>query len=114
MRIGDCSSDVCSSDLAMLLGRFARGRPVLWCENRTARERSGLPGTIYAPGIAAFGIAPEDLILARTRRDDEALWTAEEALRTPTQIGRASWRERACQVVCVSVFAVSIKKKKKT
>src|SRR3546814_5833524 len=67
---------------AMLLGRFARGRPVLWCENRTARERSGLPGTIYAPGIAAFGIAPEDLILARTRRDAEALWTAEEALRS--------------------------------
>lgn len=73
---------------AVLLGRLGhdgvgRCRPVLWCENRAASGRGGLSGGVYAPGLAAFGLRPEDLILAEARRDAEALWVVEEVLRTP-------------------------------
>ena len=73
---------------AMLLGRLARDesgrcRPILWCENRAASGRGGLSGGVYAPGLATFGLRPEDLILVEARRDAEALWVVEEVLRTP-------------------------------
>jgi len=73
---------------AMLLGRLGRDgtgrcRPILWCENRAASGRGGLSGGVYAPGLAAFGLRPEDLILVEARRDAEALWVVEEVLRNP-------------------------------
>lgn len=72
---------------AMLLARLgcgtSGGRPVLWCENRSARGRGGRPGGVYAPGLSIFGLHPETLILTEAGRDAEALWVAEEALRTP-------------------------------
>ena len=48
---------------------------VLWC--RTSRN-----GSLYAPGLAAFGLAPDRLILARARSEQEALWAMEEGLRS--------------------------------
>lgn len=47
---------------------------VLWC---TAR-----PG-LYAPGLAAFGLSPDRLLLARGRDDQARLWAMEEGLRCP-------------------------------
>jgi protein ImuA len=36
---------------------------------------------LYAPGIAAYGLKPERLIVVRARRDADILWAMEEALR---------------------------------
>ena len=60
---------------AGLLARLAGTREtVLWC----GRGRGGL----YGPGLAAFGLAPERLILVRARTDTEVLWVLEEGLRS--------------------------------
>jgi protein ImuA len=39
---------------------------------------------LYAPGIAAYGLKPERLIVVRARRDADILWAMEEALRCRT------------------------------
>jgi protein ImuA len=39
---------------------------------------------LYAPGIAAYGLKPERLIVVRARRDTDILWAMEEALRCRT------------------------------
>lgn len=66
---------------AALLARLGvDGRPALWCLGRRSRSRGGL----YGPGLATFGLDPEQLILARGGRDDEVLWAMEEGLRAPT------------------------------
>ncbi|CAA7621418.1 ImuA family protein [Magnetospirillum sp. UT-4] len=59
---------------AALLGRVAgaRGRPVLWVAARP---------DLYAPGLAAFGLTPERLVVALARRPAEALWAMEEGAR---------------------------------
>jgi protein ImuA len=38
---------------------------------------------LFAPGLAALGLAPERLILVRARARDTGLWALEEALRSP-------------------------------
>jgi protein ImuA len=57
----------------MLLARLAdRTRSVLWV----------CPGDdLYGPGLVSFGLPLERLILVRTRKPAEILWTIEEALR---------------------------------
>ncbi|MGQ9366880.1 ImuA family protein [Azospirillum sp. ST 5-10] len=59
---------------AVLLARLvAVGRgPAVWI----VRGRD-----LHAPGLAAYGLGPERLIAVRARRDAEALWAMEEALR---------------------------------
>ena len=39
---------------------------------------------LYAPGIAAYGLKPERLIVVRARRDADILWAMEESLRCRT------------------------------
>jgi protein ImuA len=46
---------------------------VLWC---------AASDDLYAPGLAAYGLAPARLILARCRSDAEILWAMEEGLRS--------------------------------
>jgi protein ImuA len=55
---------------AGIAGRLAG--EVLWC--LTA-------GDLYAPGLAALGLPPQRLIVARCRNDGEVLWAMEEGLR---------------------------------
>jgi protein ImuA len=55
-----------------LAGAGARGL-VLWCLGR---------GDLYAPGLPALGLDPARLVVVRARRTEEALWVAEEALRS--------------------------------
>jgi len=61
---------------ALLAARRAAlaGGTVLWC---TAQR------TLYGPGLAAFGLTPQRLLLAWGRRDEDRLWAMEEGLRCP-------------------------------
>ena len=59
---------------AALLARFIAGRgPALWCLAR---------GDLFGPGLGAFGLAPDRLIIARARHSDDVLWAMEEGLRS--------------------------------
>src|SRR3546814_4790160 len=108
MRISDWSSDVCSSDLP---AGTARPRTRAALASRSVRtpcgqRRRGNAGLLPArdrpqadggarralTGIPAWPKMPRD-----GRRDGK--------------IGRASWRERVCQYVEISVVAVSYTKK---
>jgi protein ImuA len=58
--------------LAGILARLEPQRPVLWCLSQN---------DLYAPGLAAAGLDPARLILARARPRD-VLWAMEEGLKT--------------------------------
>ena len=63
---------------AALLGRLLRrneavAAAVLWC-------RTGQP--LFPPGLAAFGLPPERLVVVEARRDADVLWAMEEGLRS--------------------------------
>ena len=66
---------------AALLARLTRlhGGVVLWCLQSD---------DLYAPGLAAYGLAPTQLLVARCRDDSESLWAMEEGLRSavPTAV----------------------------
>ncbi len=66
--------------LARLTNLEGPAAPVLWCQRLDdVYER----GALYGPGLAAFGLDPGQLIVARGRRDAEVLWAMEEGLRVP-------------------------------
>lgn len=65
----------CAALCARLAGD-GRGA-VLWCEGRRALDS----GALYPPGLTRYGLDPARVIVARPRRDTEALWAIEEALR---------------------------------
>ncbi len=54
---------------------MAAGRPLLWISGQGRLD-------LYAPGLAAFGLAPAALIVVQAR-GTAALWAMEEALREP-------------------------------
>jgi protein ImuA len=64
---------VAAAFLAGILARLAPERPVLWCL---------ATGDLYGPGLAACGLGPERLILARTQGEHAVLWAMEEGLRS--------------------------------
>jgi protein ImuA len=68
---------------AALAGRIAAVHgPVVWLLRATRRGRAVTPATEpYAPGLAAWGLGPERLVVARARSDEELLWALEEGLR---------------------------------
>src|SRR3546814_11361287 len=110
MRISDCSSDVCSSDLkvAEAANEAGPGRATyLHCDissrtgvdtafERGARAMGGIDGLVNAAGIERH-IDPQDIT------DDD--WDVLMAINvtgtflTNQEIGRASCRERVCQTV---------------
>jgi protein ImuA len=51
---------------------------VLWLQTDFARFEAG---ALYGPGVAAFGLPMECLIVLRVPRAQDALWAMEEALR---------------------------------
>jgi protein ImuA len=60
-----------------MAARLARaGGSILWCEHPALDA-----GRLYPPGLLRFGLDPGRLIVARVRKDAEALWTMEEGLR---------------------------------
>lgn len=73
--------------------------PVLWCEGGHGPFDAG---GLYGPGLAAFGLAPERLILAAPARDGELLWTLEEALKLgafAAVVGEIDGRTKALDLV---------------
>src|SRR3546814_3408080 len=81
MRISDWSSDVCSSDLAIVFwGEDKVRRRMSWGELRAAVAR-------LAAALKADGVGPGDRVAAYMPNLPE------------TEIGRASCRERVCQYV---------------
>src|SRR3546814_19879514 len=114
MRISDWSSDVCSSDLSCIWGAALCRWTMISAPPR------------FRPMLVAalLGFVAETLSLIRvavphTLVFDEVHYVPAArtmlALATPVntehpQIGRASGRERVCQYVVISVFAVKVKK----
>src|SRR3546814_15456039 len=97
MRISDWSSDVCSSDLRL----FGEGHGI-------AAERLRLAGRVAARKPPVFEVphrGRRQVLEAAGRRDGGF----QRKLRR--EIGRASGRERVCQVVLSSGVAVSSTKK---
>lgn len=71
------------SFIAALLGRLAastdnRDKQILWCLPPAGLYETG---NFYAPGLAAFGIDPTQVLVVRGRRDADIQWTMEEGLR---------------------------------
>ena len=94
--IGNGSATAFTAALAGRVQRLHR-RPVVWIAPRIAQRES-----LYAPGLAPFGLDPAALIVVRTPargRDGaaQALWAMEEALRTP-----------AVGAVCAEIDAVDL------
>src|SRR3546814_8131057 len=89
MRISDWSSDVCSSDLL---------RHFLAVHHHVAVVHPQARHLLRAVGAAAL----RELVLV-VRKDEVEAAAVDE-------VGRAACRERVCQYVSISVFAVSLKK----
>lgn len=61
---------------SLALQRNASGRPLFWIGTEDGFHEGGFP---YAPALLKdYGIAPERLILSRTRKIEDALWVASE------------------------------------
>ena len=61
---------------ALVAGRICgEGKSVLWC------VEEGSTVGLYGPGLAAFGVATERLVVVRCPTADEMLWAMEEGLR---------------------------------
>lgn len=82
---GDIGNGSATAFAAALAGRAQRLHriPVVWIAPRIVQRES-----LYAPGLAAFGLDPASLIVVRAPAQGrngtaQALWAMEEALRTP-------------------------------
>src|SRR5579883_1976626 len=78
---------VAAAFAAGLLARLARrrGAPILWC---LAAD------DLYGPGLAAHGLMPDRLVLARCRNDGDILWAMEEGRAAPSS--PRCWARSAC------------------
>lgn len=75
---------------AMVLGRTEGS--VLWIGSARAEWQA------WPPGLAAWGLTPDRLVLLRAERWKDALWAMEEALRCPAVGGALlvpGWEDRA-------------------
>lgn len=84
-KIGGALNGAVTAFAAAIAGKAqqARARPIVWIAPRTGPRES-----LYAPGLAGFGLDPVDLIAVRVPPGENfaatALWATEEALRAPT------------------------------
>src|SRR3546814_12998455 len=110
MRISDWSSDVCSSDLmlpnhAPLMVAEQYGTLAAIHGDRIDLGLGRAPGTDMMTAQALSRSSAEPQAFARSIFDLQG-WFGDTG-----KIGSASCRERGCQYVWISVFAVSLKKK---
>src|SRR3546814_16776402 len=104
VRISDWSSDVCSSDLAGVVGP---GGAQQACRGGDPREPGDLP--VDLADASRLRLQRVGLHLRRLQQHVHVLHRAESS-----ETGRASCRERVCQYVSISVVDVSLKKKIQT
>ena len=71
---GDATATGFAASLLARLDKVKSGAPILWCQ--TGRE-------LYGPGIAAYGLDPNRVILVHGRNDTDLLWAMEEGLAAP-------------------------------
>src|SRR3546814_11669664 len=102
MRIGDWSSDVCTSDLLQERGDEEADRQEE-ADQQGGDDEADEPQKLMLGGRLGRILADEFVVEARRVR----------SLGLPRHtIGRASCRERVCQYVWIAVVAVTFKKKK--
>jgi hypothetical protein len=66
-----------TAPLGCVLALIARTTgPLVLVLHEPAATEDGAP---YGPGLSAFGVAPERLIIARVRRPEQVLWAMEQA-----------------------------------
>src|SRR3546814_15524123 len=102
MRISDWSSDVCSSDLPLLLESFTLSGAVNGTREdlRFDQRLTALGGTLRASGRALLPPAGPQIDAALILDHPDLSVLLRELLRdSGLQIGRASCRERVCQYV---------------
>src|SRR3546814_16492520 len=105
MRISDWSSDVCSSDLVETQEQLEDGR---LAGPRRTHQRDGLARTDVQRKVL------QRRAVGRCRVTERDAVEYHLAARIAGRIGSASGRERGCQYVSISVFAVDLKKKNQT
>ena len=68
-----------SGFLLGLLSQLSERRqgPLIWIATHKAFSEIG---SLYGPGLHAFGLPPERLLIVQTAKEKDALWAAEEAL----------------------------------
>jgi len=78
--VHEVAGHAASGFTAALAGRVAAARRglVLWCQHR---RRVRDEGVLYGPGLAAFGLEPERVLLVDGEDDAGVRWAVEEALR---------------------------------
>src|SRR3546814_18250996 len=109
MRISDWSSDVCSSDLRD--GHSPRLHDAA-DDGEGGRHQAGFTYADDHSRDEQLTKRPGEA--AGHRRQRPHRYTPENnGARRIAELGRASWRERVCQYVTISVVAVSLKKQKK-
>jgi protein ImuA len=80
VRDGAAASGFCLALVVRLLGAMRSSGTVLWCARGVeAREY----GDLYAPGLIALGLSPDNMLIVRAERDRDILWAMEEGLKTP-------------------------------
>jgi protein ImuA len=59
--------------VAALLGKLPKNSGLVWITKRR---------TVFPPGLAMFGLEPDRIVFAELPKERDALWSAEEALRS--------------------------------
>jgi protein ImuA len=97
-----------TAPLGFALALLARAPgPFVFVLHEPAAAEDGAP---YGPGLDAFGIAPERLIIVRVRRPEQVLWAMEEALRLAALaavIGEIRGATRAVDLVATRRLALA-------
>src|SRR3546814_9627995 len=116
MRISDCSSDVCSSDL-IVEQQFAEAKriaahglvPIIEPEVNIKRaERDAADRLLLKETLAALDAWTGAPVMLKLSLPTEA-GLFQPLVDHPKEIGRASWRGRGCPYVLFPVGAVSLK-----
>jgi protein ImuA len=97
-----------AAPLGFALALLARtAGPLVLVLHDPAAAEDGAP---YGPGLAAFGVAPERLVIARVRRPEQVLWAMEEVLRLSALaavIGEIRGPTRAVDLVATRRLALA-------
>jgi len=99
--------------------RASAGKPLLWAREDMLDVETGL---VYAPGLAAFGIAPQSVVLVRARDAENVLKAGEDALRcrglgavmiepwgSPARLGLTASRRLVLAAAASGVTAVMLR-----